>query len=275
MQSAGRRRLNIGWFALLLSIHPMALTAAESPVISVIIDDLGDNWRAAQRAVELPGQLTYAILPQTPYAVQIAHLVHNRGKEVMLHQPMQSIYDKALGPGGLTLNMTQAEFLRILRNNLTALPHISGVNNHMGSLLTRNPRQMKWFMDELKDHQGLYLVDSRTTEESVMPALAREAGLKSVVDRDIFLDTRRHPDAIRKQFIRGLQRAKSNGSAILIAHPYPETLRILADLLPTLQREGVKLVPVSETVRYQKKKREQLWQASLSHSQKGAKSLKQ
>lgn len=275
MRFTGEKRFNVGWLLLLLFFHSPHLLAAESPVISVIIDDLGDNWVAARRAVELPGELTYAILPRTPYAVDIARMAHNQGKEVMLHQPMQSIDSRVLGSGGLTVDMTRREFLTTLRHNIDSLPHASGINNHMGSLLTRDQRYMKWLADELNNRQGLYLIDSRTTDETVMPAQAREVGLKAIADRDFFLDNRRDSGAIRKQFIRGVQRAKRDGSAILIGHPYPETLRALKTLLPTLEREGVRLVPVSETVRHQQRKREELWQASLSQSQKGAKSLKQ
>jgi polysaccharide deacetylase 2 family uncharacterized protein YibQ len=275
MRQAGKQRVKSGWLVLPLLFYSLLLVAGEQPVISLIIDDLGYDWEAAHRAVNLPGQLTYAILPQTPYAVEIARMVHNHGKEVMLHQPMQPITVRALGPGGLTLDMDRKEFLRILRQNLESIPHVRGINNHMGSLLTRDPEHMRWLMHELKNRNGLYLVDSRTTEESVMPALARETGLQAIAGRDIFLDYWREPEVIRKQFSKGVERARSHGSAILIGHPYPETLDLLQAMLPTLKKMGVKLVPASETVHFQKIKREQLWQASLSHSQKDVKSLKQ
>lgn len=260
---------------LLLLFYPLLPQAAEQPIISLIIDDLGNDWGAARRAINLPGHLTYAILPQTPYADEIARLAHKRGKEVMLHQPMQAITVQRLGPGGLTLEMNRKEFLRILRRNLDSLPHVRGINNHMGSLLTRDPEHMRWLMDELKSRDGLYLIDSRTTEESVLPALARETGLQAIAGRDIFLDFWRDPKLIRKQFHKAIERANNHGSAILIGHPYPETLSVLKVMLPSLDKMGVKLVPVSKTVHYQKKKREQLWRASLSHSQKDVKSLKQ
>lgn len=277
MPAAKRGFQSWQWFLILL-LMPGVLTAEEPPqvaLISVIIDDLGDNWPAADRSLQLPGRVTYSILPHTPYAALIAETAHSRNKEVMLHQPMQAVNGKALGLGGLTLNMSRRQFLRILRSNIKSIPHVKGINNHMGSLLTRHPGHMKWLMYEMKRHGGLYLVDSRTTEESVIPMLARESDLVAVSSRDIFLDSQRNPEFIRLQFARGLALARRTGSAILIGHPYPETLTVLEDLLPALASEGIQLVPVSEAIRHQTYKKEQLWQASLSPSPKAVKSLKQ
>ena len=41
--------------------------AAQSPVrIAIIIDDLGNNQLLGRQAVELPGPVTYSVLPQRP-----------------------------------------------------------------------------------------------------------------------------------------------------------------------------------------------------------------
>jgi len=84
----------------------------------------------------------------------------------MLHAPMANMAQIALGPGGLNLGMSREQIARSLSESLKAVPHASGVNNHMGSLLTGEERPMRWVMDEIARHD-LYFIDSRTTAATV------------------------------------------------------------------------------------------------------------
>ncbi len=244
------------------------------PVVGLIIDDLGDRLGAGERAIALPGHVTYSILPQTTFSRHLAELAHHQGKEVMLHQPMQPQGDHPMGPGGLSLHMTRQEFISTLRANLESVPHARGLNNHMGSLLTRHPGQMGWLMHELWQQDNLYFVDSTTTNQTVALKVALEHHLPGL-RRNIFIDHARDEAAIRAQFQRFVAQAKAVGTSLAIAHPYPETLLVLEELLPTLSEQGIRLVPISELIVHRNQRREQLWQASLSPSPTAVKSLKQ
>jgi polysaccharide deacetylase 2 family uncharacterized protein YibQ len=114
----------------------------------------------------------------------------------------------------------------------------------MGSLLTGDAEAMGWLMQALSGYPGLYFVDSRTTELSFAESQAERRGLASA-RRDVFLDHDRDLASIQARFERLLAIARRRGSAIGIAHPYPETLQVLAKRLPQLARQGVELVPVS------------------------------
>ncbi len=259
------RQLGSVWLLLASALLLPVPAQAEEALLALIIDDLGDHWNYGRRAVELPGAVTYAVLPHTPYGRRLAEMANVTGREVMLHQPMQAINGKAMGPGGLSLDMTHEEFVRTLRDNLRAVPHVSGVNNHMGSLLTRHPGHMQWLMEELHEQGNLYFVDSRTSRQSVAPQLASESGLPTT-QRNVFLDHDRDMAAIERQFDEAVSQARSVGSSVLIGHPYPETLAFLEQRLPDLAAEGVRLVPVSAVIAYRKGWRAPLWQASLSPS---------
>ncbi|MCW8829240.1 MAG: divergent polysaccharide deacetylase family protein [Gammaproteobacteria bacterium] len=269
------------WRRLLVGVCcALAVTAAAAdgqpaspPVIALIIDDLGDRLDAGSRAIELPGQLTYAILPRTPYSRRLAELAHGAGKEVMLHQPMQAINGRAMGPGGMDMVMSQRALLDTLEANLASVPHARGVNNHMGSLLTRHPGHMGWLMAALRERGNLYFIDSTTTNKTVAQQIAVEHELPTM-RRQVFLDHHREERQILKQFVRLLRLAHSNGYALGIGHPYPETLAVLQKVLPHLEGFGVRLVPASELITHKEKRREQLWHASLSPLPKGVKSLK-
>jgi polysaccharide deacetylase 2 family uncharacterized protein YibQ len=243
-------------------------------MVALIIDDLGDRLRDGQRAIALPGQVTYSILPQTTYSRRFAELAHRQGKEVMLHQPMQAMVDRPMGPGGLSIHMTRGDFVSTLRANLASVPHARGLNNHMGSLLTRHPGQMGWLMEELRQQDGLFFVDSTTTSQTVALKVALEHQLPGL-RRNVFLDHDRNEAVIRQQFARFTAQAKAIGSSVAIAHPYPETLLVLEEMLPTLTEQGIDLIPVSALISQRNERREQLWQASLSPSHRGVKSSKQ
>jgi polysaccharide deacetylase 2 family uncharacterized protein YibQ len=246
--------------------------AAEG-LLTVIVDDLGHRLRDGHRAVALPGPVTLSVLPHTPFAARLAREGHARGKEIMLHLPMESVEPRPLGPGGVTLHMGRAEFTRAVRSSLAAVPHVRGVNNHMGSLLTLHPGHMGWLMDELRQHGGLYFVDSRTTPGSVALPVAQEYGVPRA-RRDVFLDPVREAGAIQLQWQRALEKARRTGHAIVIGHPYPETLALLERELPRLAAQGFRLVPASAMIAQNTKRSPDLWHASLSPSPPAAKNSK-
>lgn len=264
------RRL-VAWLSaccILISTHASADDVAlitdtdDQPAISIIIDDLGNLRERDSRALRLPGNITFSILPHTPYARELAIQAHKLNREVMLHQPMEALHNNKLGPGALTLDMSRHQFISQLQSNLDSVPHVVGVNNHMGSLLTQHPGQMRWLMKELGERSDLYFVDSYTTTTSLGQKIARENWIPTI-RRDVFLDSEREPGKIRKHFQRLINKAKKNGFALAIGHPYPETMAILEEELPKLARQGIKLLPVSRLVA-KRSHRMKTWRASLS-----------
>ncbi len=236
---------------------------AQQPAISIIIDDLGYLKKRDTRAIKLPGSITYAFLPHTPHAQELATLAHSKNKEVMLHQPMESVVNTKLGPGGLMLSMTHDQLTAQLKSNLDAIPFVAGINNHMGSLLTQHPGHMRWLMQEVQNHDNLYFVDSYTTKASILQKIANENWIPNL-RRDVFLDSDRNPAKIRMHFRRLLKMARKTGIALAIGHPYPETMAVLEEELPKLSNMGIQLIPVSKLLD-RDNKRFKSWRASLSH----------
>lgn len=124
------------------------------------------------------------------------------------------------------------------------IPFAKGANNHMGSLLTQLDSHMLWVMECLKQNQ-LYFVDSMTTPFSKAGEKADQLGIPSL-KRQLFLDNNVSKKALEKQFNLMISNAHMQGSLVVIAHPYPETIRFLQANLPLLEAEGIDLVPVSD-----------------------------
>lgn len=99
-------------------------------------------------------------------------------------------------------------------------------------------------MQEIRDSEGMFFVDSYTTHQSIALQLAGEVGV-AAVKRDVFLDNDRMPDALAREFQRLVDLARKQGVAVAIGHPYPETLEFLERKLRELD-DDVELTPVSE-----------------------------
>ena len=77
--------------------------------------------------------------------------------------------------------------------------------------------------------------------------LAQEQGLASL-SRDVFLDDVRTPEAIAGQLRIAVELARRQGSAVLIGHPYPQTLEVLERELPRLKAQGIEWVEIHQMI---------------------------
>lgn len=248
-----------------IMLQPVLADNVKQPLISIIIDDIGYRLHEDLRAIGLPGQVAYAVMPHSPHARKMSALANSLGKDVLVHMPMQATEEdknEYLGPGALTLQMTREEFDRTLELGIRAIPHAIGVNNHMGSLLTRHPGHMAWLMESLKIHNKFY-IDSVTSNQSVAANIARETRLP-YLSRDVFLDNVQSDQAIQQQFDELIKIARRRGAAIAIGHPHPETLSVLSRNLQLLETTGVKLISPRLMLK-RKKKSPYLKKVSLKH----------
>jgi len=222
-----------------------AISSLSHPRISIIIDDLGYKKPIANELINLDLALTFSILPFTPYTKFIAQNAHKRDKETMLHLPMEPISYPSINPGdGVLLeSMDEGAILKVLKDDLRQIPFISGVNNHMGSRLTKNEKKMEIVMAELKK-RNLYFIDSRTSSDTVAFKVAKKLALNTA-NRDVFLDNNLTENAIKAQLEKLCSLARHKGQAIGIAHPHKKTLNILRAYEQTLKSKA-RVVPVSE-----------------------------
>jgi polysaccharide deacetylase 2 family uncharacterized protein YibQ len=213
--------------------------------IVLIIDDLGFEGQPLERAMALDPNINLAILPNGTRAEQFAELLHARGFEVLCHLPMQPRGHETPGRNAILASMSDDEIASTTRRNIQAVPYARGVNNHMGSLATADRRIMTSVIGALPD--GMYFIDSRTGGGSVAATVAREMNVRTA-SRHVFLDDIATESAVRKQLAELATAANKRGVAIGIGHPYPVTLRVLADELPELRQRGFRFVRASSVV---------------------------
>lgn len=230
-------------------VAPHHITPPRRPsLVAIVIDDLGWDLHAAQALLDLDIPLSFAILPQTPHQLYIAREAQRRGRDILLHLPMEPHGYPHVDPGqhALLSHMNAHELVAHIEAAMQVLPAAIGVNNHMGSRLTENYEAMRVLMRQLKQH-NLFFLDSRTSLSSLAYRAAREIGIRAG-QRHVFLDNDVGPGKITQQLYHLASLADTYGSAIGIGHPYPETLQALQQTLPALRRSGVEIVPVSHLV---------------------------
>ncbi len=223
---------------------PPADAAGEglTPKAAIIVDDGGYGGEVTEAILALDTALTLSILPDAPHAADTAARAKALGFEVLLHMPM--------GPGtgftGVTAAMTPRQMEQALADALEKVPGARGINNHMGSEFTANATAMTSFLEAVKS-QPLFFVDSRTTAKTIAFSKAVDLGIPAA-SRNVFLDNESNPAYIREQLDELAELAKEKGVAIGICHFRPATADVLAEVVPALRNEGIKVVHVSEVV---------------------------
>lgn len=212
----------------------------ERPKVVIIIDDMGVDQRNSERALMLPGPITFSFLPYARKVRDLADKAQDAGAEIMLHLPMEPRGEADPGPQALKSEMTGREFLNALEWNLTRFEGYVGVNNHMGSKLTEDIAAMKTVLGYL-EHREVFFLDSVTTSDSAARQAARDLGL-DILYRDVFLDDEESEDAIRDQLGLAERIARETGYVVAIGHPRPETMDVLGPWLTTAPARGFDLV---------------------------------
>lgn len=216
------------------------------PMVAIIIDDMGYHEKIGLELLALPLNLTFSFLPAAPFTPALEEQAFQTGRVVLLHLPMEpKSKEWDPGQGALLTGQNRQEQKRLFAQNLQAVPHAVGINNHMGSLYTENRGLMEELM-ELVGAQGLFYVDSFTTAASQGLAAAQAAEVPAA-RRHIFLDNVHSPDKVCEQLEQLVTSAEEKGWAIGIGHPNQATLSALTTCREKLM-ERVRLVSAQELV---------------------------
>ena len=218
------------------------------PIITIVIDDLGVIQPGTRRTLAMVAPITLAWFPfanQLPDQVSVGV---GRGHESILHMPMQSFSNSTAqtGPDPLRIDLPVEENMRRLVTAIDAVPDTVGLNNHMGSVATRDPALMALVAQEALRRDMLFL-DSVTIGHSQAYRQSADIGVPAA-SRDVFIDDVANRDLIMGQLMLIERVARQKGHVIAIGHPRPLTMDALEWWLPTLAGKGFVLWPLSATI---------------------------
>lgn len=226
---------------------PEALPQDQPARFAIIIDDFGTSNEAAQPFLDAPFPIAISVLPQLRYSESVSRQARKAGKPILLHLPVEAAKENQfLGPGALLTSMNDQSLKETFDTDLKSVPDAQGVNNHLGSKGTQDPRVAHVIAEEAKIHH-LFLIDSLTAPDSILYDQAKKQGVPAA-KREVFLDNVIDEGSILAQLQELIKIAQKKGKAIGIGHPHPETLKVLMKVIPTLQSEKkkIEIVPVTE-----------------------------
>lgn len=247
----GGQRGEIGVDGLLTHTVLVRWKVAPTPVparAAIVIDDMGNNLLAMRDILTLPFPVTVAVIPFRPYSREVAESAYQRQREVLLHLPMEAQNGEENGEAEiLRVSDSPDQVTQAVDRSLAAVPHVVGVNNHMGSRFTENAERMRLVLERLRQ-RNLFYLDSVTTPRSSARAAAESLGVPYVA-RKVFLDDNVDDAAIHRQLDELIATAKRDGQAVAIGHPHPETLAALAGFADVAREQGVEIVTVGSLVK--------------------------
>ena len=254
-----RRRFLLYLIALFLTLTAAILLLIRKPErvarpprvfigkIAIVLDDWGYSLKNMGIVSQIKTPLTIAVLPGLAYSEKISRDLHQRGFEIILHLPMEPKEKYAMEEDTIRTSMDEKRIRRIVAEDILGLAYVKGASNHMGSMATSDANTMEAVFKELKK-RNLFFLDSYVTSQSKCREVASKLSLR-FAKRDVFLDNDNDPGYIRQQLYKLRDEARINGYAIGIGHDRRNTLRVLKEAIPELEKEGYKFVFVSELAR--------------------------
>jgi hypothetical protein len=215
--------------------------------IAVVIDDVGYSLGNFGIIEGIKSPVTFSVLPGLDFSEEASRKLNALGFQVILHLPMEPKEKTGLEKNTVLTSMDEGLIKSIIEKDLSTVDQVRGVSNHMGSKVTENEPTMSLVLDELKN-KHLFFLDSFVTADSVAAELAKKKKVK-FAKRDVFLDNSADPFYIRQQIRQLKLKARQNGQAVGIGHDRKTTLEVLKEEIPEMEKEGFKLVFVSELVR--------------------------
>lgn len=205
--------------------------AVNGATVVIVIDDAGRSVENVKKYASLPFPLTIAVLPRLEHSHDCAQVSISLGKEVILHQPMQSVNHKLdPGPGKITVDMSFSEIADVISGNLASLgPGVKGMNNHEGSEVTGDVIRIGAVLDACQKH-GIYFLDSRTTAATKAPQAALERDMRIYEKAGPYLDNDLTREKMTERMYETLRYANNHGHAVVIGH-VDKSVKILPDLL--------------------------------------------
>jgi len=221
------------------------------PTLIIVIDDVGYSIDELKPFLKLPFPITFAVLPQLVYSNDSVLAIRDAGKEFILHQPMEALGGNDPGPHAVYLSMDDTTIERTVAENIDSFPFPPvGMNNHMGSAVTRDARAMGLILKLVKE-RGMYYLDSLTAPGTVTVQLCEELGT-SYMERNVFLDNNTDREAIIAAIDEGKRIARMNSAAVMIGHVWSSNLAAtLMEIYPELVAEGYSLSTISAYMQMQ------------------------
>ena len=224
------------------------------PRIAVVLTGLGLSDSATEAAInQLPPAVTLSFSPYARGLERWIALARARGHEVMLDLPMEptSFPNEDPGPQALLTSLSPQANLDRLDWVLSRGSAYVGLAGSMGSRFTASREAVEPVLREV-NARGLIFLDRRTTEDSLVSAVAEAIGLPTAINNRSVDERQASRVAIDARLAQIERIALTDGFAVAMAQPYPVTLDRLAEWTTELTSRGFAVAPISALANRQK-----------------------
>jgi polysaccharide deacetylase 2 family uncharacterized protein YibQ len=217
----------------------------DKPIIVVIIKGLGLSASTTEEAFDLPASVTLGFSPYSPSIIDWVDKAKKKGHEVVLNVPMETkdfnINDP--GPYALATSSSNEDNVTRLKMLLSLVKGYEAVYSEKEEIFTQAINSVKPVLESLKA-DGKYFIYGGGYAEFSLIQVAETIAYPILVN-DILLDDEISESGINEKFRKVEEQANKRGYAVVMAHPYPITIRMLQRWLPQAESRGIKIAPVS------------------------------
>lgn len=215
------------------------------PRIAIVVLGLGKKRDVTERAVALPGVVTLGFSPNAPGLGEWIAGARDEGHEVLIGLPMEpsDFPRNDAGPEALMTALSGDQNLTRLKWLMSRGTGYIGFVNTQGQKFLDDPSAFRPIAEEMASRGLMFLEAS----QGLIPAalsIGQGVGLPMLASGH-WVDATLSRAGVEQALAELETRARTNGQAIGLMHPYPVAFGRLRSWIRTLNDKGLALVPLS------------------------------
>nr|WP_070960509.1 divergent polysaccharide deacetylase family protein [Hyphomonas sp. Mor2] len=216
------------------------------PTVSLIVSGLGTNATRTRAAIdELPPEVTLSFAPTSDNLRTWVRRARRAGHEVLIELPMEP-YDYGrqrphayVMQVGVSADTNKQRLAKLLART----PGYVGVMNYQGAKFATEGAAVDPIVAELSA-KGVAFFEDGSLIRSEFERSARDSDL-AFGKATAWVDARPVADEISQQLLVLETTARERGAALGTSMPFPVSIDLLKEWIPTLEDKGIALAPAS------------------------------
>ena len=232
-----------------LSLKGDIIKSDGKPKIALIVTNLGLNRRSTELALTLPAECALGFLPYTKTLKPLLNKAHSKGHEIYLYLPLQT-GKSSDNPGKYALTTALAPEEIALRLNIILNSHAKydGVYSNYKEVFTDNIKASSSVFDQIADKNLIFIMGKGRTDKVARHFKAHD----NIIPSSLVLDEEADKKSIKIKLEALAKLAEKNGVAVGYSQGVILTIEMIREWLPSLQKRGILIVPVSSLIKEQK-----------------------
>ncbi len=233
------------------------------PTVSLIVSGLGTNGTRTRAAIdELPPEVTLSFAPTSDNLRTWVRRARRAGHEVLIELPMEPYDYGRQRPHAhvMQVGVSAETNKQRLGKLLARTPDYVGVMNYQGAKFATEGTAVDPIVAELSA-KGVAFFEDGSLIRSEFESSAKESGL-AFGKATAWIDARPAADEISQKLLVLETTANERGAALGTSLPFPVSIDLLKEWIPTLEDKGIVLAPASHYAK-QSLTSGQIQQASL------------